>query len=709
MSSFRALGALSALALAACATTSNGPRADNRPGIDVDELHGMSVQDPYRWLEDVEGDGVKAWMDAQDAAAQKHLGALPGRSELEARLKALYYVDSVSIPVKRGSRYFYQRRPAGAEKSILYVREGDGAEQVLIDPNTLSKDGSVALGVWEPSKDGKRLAYAQKPNNADEATLYVMDVDTKQTSDVDVIEGAKYAEPSWTPDGAGFFYTWLPTDPSIPVADRPGYAEVRFHKVGTPATDDIQIHQRLNDPKTFIDGNLSDDGKWLFIKIWHGWAACELFVRPMPEGGHPSADFDTKGPWTPMAKGAKAMFNVYAHGGTFYIHTTHEAPRWRLFAVDPAKLDRAEWTEIVPEDPQAVLRSFSVVGGKLGLRYMKNAVFELRLVGLDGAGASPVALPALGSASSIVGTPDDDEAFFSFSSYTYAREIYRMSVSSGATEVFQKLDVPIDGSKFEVKQVWYPSKDGTKVSMFIVAKKGLELDGSHPTLLYGYGGFNISITPHFSAWIFPWLEAGGIYAVPNLRGGGEYGEAWHEAGMKTKKQNVFDDYLAAAGYLIEEGYTKSERLGIYGRSNGGLLVGAAMTQRPDLFKAVICGVPLLDMVRYHLFGSGMTWIPEYGSADDPAQFAAIHAYSPYHRVKPGTEYPALLMLSVDTDDRVDPMHARKFVASVQDATAGDAVTLLRIQVNAGHGGADMLRASVAKGVDMLSFLSSELK
>ena len=705
------LPAALALLLAACATTNtatDAQRLANQAGIDADELHGVTVADPYRWLEDVDGEGVKDWMAAQDQRARGHLAKLPGRDALQQRLQALYYVDSMSVPVKRGAYYFYERRPADVEKAILYAREGDGPEQVLLDPNTMSDDGSVAIGVWVPSKDGKRLAYGKKLNNADEATLYVMDVPTKETSEIDVIEGAKYAEPSWTPDGLGFYYTWLPTDPKIAVADRPGFAEVRFHRLGTEAAADVVVHHRLDDPTTFIDGNLSEDGRWLFIKIWHGWAECELFVRQMPEGGQPAAGFDPKAGWQPIAKGRKAMFNVYAHQGTFYIGTNDDAPHWKIVAVSPDRLDRSQWTDVVPEDEQAVLRSFSVVGGKLAVVYMKNAVSDIRIFGLDGKQSSRVALPALGTASKVVGNADDDEAFFSFSSYIYAEEIYRTSISTGETEVLEKLDVPIDPRGYEVEQVWFDSKDGTKVSMFIVHAQGIALDGSHPTLLYGYGGFNISITPHFQPWVFPWLERGGIYAVPNLRGGGEYGESWHAAGMKTNKQNVFDDFIAAGAYLVEKGYTKPERLGIYGRSNGGLLVGAAMTQRPDLFAAVICGVPLLDMVRYHLFGSGKTWIPEYGSADDPAQFAAIHAYSPYHRVVSGTAYPPLLMLSVDSDDRVDPMHARKFVAAVQDASAGQTKPLLRIETNAGHGGADLRRASVEKGVDMLSFLERAL-
>jgi len=673
------------------------------------------VPDPYRWLEDPKKVDVQAWMTAQDGVTRKFLGDLSGREELAARLKQLYYVDEIGTPYKRGGRYFIWKRPADAEKGIMYFKDSlDAKEQVLIDPNELSKGegGPVSLGSVTPTWDGKKVAYALRPNNADEAILYVMDVDTRKTSEIDVIEGAKYADPAWTADGSGFYYTWLPVDPKIPVADRPGYAEVRFHRLGTKASEDIVVHERLNDPKTFIDAQLSKNGRWLFLTVWHGWSENELYVKEMPGNGEPGKDFDPKSGWNSISQDRKARFKIKAHEDQFYIATNDEASHWKVVRVDPAKLERSNWVTVLKEDPKAVLKNATIVGGHLGATYMKNATSELRLYTLKGDFVRNIELPVLGSASSIVGNADDDEAFFSFSSFVYPRETYRTLIKSGETKVFSKSNVQVDSAAFDVKQVWYDSKDGTKVSMFIVHKKGLKLTGDNATLLYGYGGFNISLTPRFRATTYAWLEKGGVYAMPNLRGGGEYGEAWHKAGMLLNKQNVFDDYIAAAEYLIKEKYTSSAKLAISGRSNGGLLVGAAMTQRPDLYRAVICGVPLLDMVRYHLFGSGKTWIPEYGSADDAEQFKAIHAYSPYNKVVDGVAYPSQLMLATDADDRVDPMHARKFVAAVahaSSASSGDAPILLRIEKNAGHGGADAKAASVKEGVDWISYLLEMLK
>jgi prolyl oligopeptidase len=676
----------------------------------VEELHGVKVEDPYRWLEDASKADVKSWMDVQNKSARDYLSKLSQRDALQKRLTELYYVDEIGTPYKRGDHYFIWKRPANAEKGIMYFKDSlDAEEKVLLDPNELSKErGPVSLGTITPTWDGKTVAYALRPNNADEATLYVMDVKTRKTSKIDVIEGVKYADPSWTADGSGFYYTWLPTDPKISIADRPGYAEVRFHRLGTNPTEDILVHERLNDPKTFIDAQLSKSGRWLFLTIWHGWSSNEVFVKDMAGNGAPAADFDSKKGWRSISQGRKARFKIKAHEDKFYIATNDEASHWKVMLADPQSLDRAEWKTILPEDSEAVLKSFTIVGGHLGTTFMKNATSEIRIYSLLGSFVRTIDLPVLGSASSLVGNPEDDEAFFGFSSFVSPYETYRTSIKSGETKVFTKSNVKVDSSAFEVKQVWYPSKDGTKVSMFIVHKKGLTLTGDNPTLLYGYGGFNISLTPRFRASTYAWLEKGGVYAMPNLRGGGEYGESWHQAGMLTNKQNVFDDYIAAAEFLIQEKYTKTRRLAISGRSNGGLLVGAAMTQRPDLYQAVICGVPLLDMVRYHLFGSGKTWIPEYGSADDEEQFKAILAYSPYHQTKPGVAYPSLLMLATDADDRVDPLHARTFVAAIAHASSSDAAVLLRIEKNAGHGGADARAASVREGVDVLAYLIDSL-
>ena len=672
-----------------------------RAGDDADALHGVTVKDPYRWLEDVKSPDVQAWMTAENDLARAELSKLPERDAIASRLKELYYIDAVSAPRHRGDRFFYTRRHANKEKTIVYWKQGkDGAEKVLLDPNEWSKDGNVSLGVWTVSWDGKLVAYAVRKNNSDEATLYVADVATGKKSEIDVIEGAKYAEASWTPRGDGFYYTWLPTDPSIKTADRPGYAEVRYHKIGEDPKKDKIVREALHDPTTFLYADLSRDGRWLFLYVQHGWASVDLYVKDTKGG--------KKAEFNPLTVGKKAHFSAEAYKDRFYVTTDDGAPKSRVYAVDPKKLDRKDWKEIVPERADATIDGASIIGGRLAVSYLKNATSALEVLELDGKKVRDVPLPGVGTVGGPSGRSDEDAAYFSFTSFTTPSEIHEMSMKTGAAKLYAKVKVPVDASPFTVEQVFYPSKDGTRVSMFVVHRKDLKKDGSTRALLYGYGGFQISETSVFTASIYPWLERGGLYAVPNLRGGSEYGDEWHKQGMLTKKQNVFDDFIGAAEYLIKEGYTRPDRLAIHGASNGGLLVGAAVTQRPDLFSAALCGVPLLDMVRYHLFGSGKTWIGEYGSSDDAEQFKAIYAYSPYHHVKAGAKYPATLMLSADSDDRVDPLHARKFAAALQAASAGGPV-LLRIEKNSGHGGADMVKAAVQEGADRYAFALAHTK
>ncbi|MCY1046278.1 prolyl oligopeptidase family serine peptidase [Corallococcus sp. bb12-1] len=660
----------------------------------VDTLHGQQVADPYRWLEDEKSPEVQAWMKAQDGLARSAIDAMPGRDALAKRFKDLFYVDSVSAPARRGQRYFFMRTHKDKEKAIVYWREGEsGQEKVLLDPNGWSKDGTVSLGTWAPSWDGKRVAFAQKPNAADEAVLHVMDVASGEWSKVDVIEGAKYATPHWTPDGKGFYYEWLPTDASIPVDARPGYTTLKFHVLGQDPKNDVVVHERTGDPTTFLQGDLSRDGKYLFASVLRGWSENDVYWK------HP-ADKD----WRLLVKGKGAKYNVIPWKDRFYVVTDEGAPRQRVFGVDPKKSERANWKELVPEDPKASLEGVSLVGGHLALEYLKDATTELRIATLEGKPVRTVTLPGVGAASNLMGLEDQDDAYFAFSSFTTPRQVYRTSVKSGKVDLWAKVEVPMDPDAYTVEQVFYPSKDGTRVPMFLVYKKGLKKDGNAPTLLYGYGGFFVNMQPTFRASILPWLDAGGIYAVANLRGGGEYGTAWHDAGKGANKQNVFDDFAGAAEFLATQKYTQARKLAIYGGSNGGLLVGAAMTQRPELYGAVVCGVPLLDMVRYHLFGSGRTWVPEYGSAEDAAQFKTLYAYSPYHHVRQDVKYPALLMMSSDHDDRVDPMHARKFVAAVQNAKGNSAPTLLRIEANAGHGGADQVAKAIESSADMYAFL-----
>jgi prolyl oligopeptidase len=521
-----------------------------------------------------------------------------------------------------------------------------------------------------------------------------------------VIEGAKYASPSWTPDGLGFYYEYLPTDPAIPVDQRPGYTEIRFHRLGEDPKQDLLVHPRTGNPSTFLGQSLSEDGRYLFVYVMRGWNENDVYVATLPppsKQDRPAAPPTGAQQFRLLVAGKDATYSVLAHKDAFYILTNEGASRQRVFKVAAKAKERAQWKEVVPEDPEASLQDLRLVGGQLVLSYLRSAASELRVVGLDGRGMRAVSLPGLGTVGAVQGLSDDDELFFGFSSFTIPAQVYKTSVRADRSELWAKVDLPIDPQAFTVEQVWYSSKDGTPVSMFLVHRKDLVRDGSHPVLLYGYGGFNISLTPAFRSTLYPWLEAGGVYAVPNLRGGGEYGKAWHDAGKGHQKQNVFDDFIAAAEHLVTQRYTRPERLAIWGGSNGGLLVGAAMVQRPDLFGAVVCAVPLLDMVRYHLFGSGRTWIPEYGTAEDPKDFAVLRAYSPYHGVTKGARYPALLMLSADHDDRVDPMHARKFVAAVQ-AAAPQGLAWLRVEANAGHGGADRVKQTVEQYADQWAFL-----
>jgi prolyl oligopeptidase len=665
----------------------------------VENLHGTEVHDPYRWLEDGSSAEVQSWAKDQNAFARGRLDGLAGRGWLEKRLKEVSYVDATGVPKRAGSRLFFTRRKADQEKAVLYWRgDDDGVDHVLVDPNALSAGGTpTSLGEWVPSYDGKTLGYTTQENNADEATLYVKDVATGKVSDRDRIEGAKYASPSWTPAGDGFYYTWLPTDPSIPAAERPGKAEIRYHALGTDPAKDAVVRPATNDPEKFVGPDLSRDGHWLFAYLV-SYTSVDISYKDLRAPG---------GDWKSLVSRDDTEYSVDAWHDRFYVRTNEGASRFRVLRVDPATPDRKDWVEIVPEAPDAVLQDASVVGGQLALSYLRNAASEIELRTLDGKKVRSIKLPGIGSSSGLVGTPDGDEAFYDFSSFTHPPEIWRTSIATGRSRQWARRDVPVDPKPYTVEQVFYPSKDGTKIPMFLVHRSDAPKDGSMPFLLYGYGGFSVSLEPSFSARLYPWLEAGGGYAMANLRGGGEYGEDWHKAGALGNKQNVFDDFTAAGEYLVKEGWTKPERLAIQGGSNGGLLVGAALTQRPDLFKAVICEVPLLDMVRYHRFGSGRTWVSEYGSADKQEDFGWLYAYSPYHHVKAGTAYPAVLMASADSDDRVDPLHARKMTAALQAASTGGPV-LLRVEANAGHGGADQVSSAVAKAIDYYAFLFDQL-
>jgi prolyl oligopeptidase len=660
--------------------------------------HGVELGDPYRWLEDQGSPAVQAWMNAQDEFARARLARLPGRPEIAARLRQLLYIDSTSIPRRHGGRLFFSRTQPTSEKAVVYWQEGrEAPAQVLLDPNAWPRQGELSLGEWYPNRDGTKVAYTVHPNNGDEATLHVIDIATGQTSPVDVITGANYAIPSWTPEGDGFYYTWLPTDPAIPIAERPGHTELRFHALGTDPRGDRVIHERLGDASGFQHAFVSRDGRWLIRVVGHGWYSHDVYLRDLrqPASG-----------WRPLIVDRRAMFSVRPFRDHFYVHTNEGAARGRVFRIDAGGAQPRDWQEIVPERADATLQGFAIIGGRLVLNYLEDVASRVEIRDLEGRLERELSLPGIGSVAGPVGQPDEDEAFFSFTSFICPTEVHVVSIATGASQRWSRTESPVDADPYLTEQVWFPSRDGTQVSMFIVRRKDLIRDGSTRALLAGYGGFQVSQTPQFNASRFLWLERGGLIAIPHLRGGGEYGEQWHQAGMGTRKQNVFDDFIAAAECLIQHGYTRPELLAISGSSNGGLLVGAALTQRPDLFRVGLCSVPLLDMLRYHLVGAGMTWTSEYGSPEREDEFRALRAYSPYHRVVPGVRYPAVLMLSADGDDRVDPMHARKFAAALQAASTGGPV-LLRIERGSGHGGADRISATVEELADLYAFALAE--
>ncbi len=696
--------------------TGPGTLAGTRREDVADTLHGVRVSDPYRWLEQAKEPAVQAWMRARDDEARKALAALPLHGELARRFRELFYIDAISPPFREGKRYFYSRTHADKEKTIFYYREGaKGAEKVLLDPNTLSADGSVSVNMISPSPNGRYLAYALAKNNSDTAAVHLRDLDSGQEMAVDTIEGGRYAYPQWVPDATGFYYQWLPTDPAIPAEVLPGKAELRFHKLGTdPKTDEV-VHPALEDPTKGMGVGLGRGGRWLIVHVQHGSARTEVFFRDRkakvtktnPAAGVPARPTIGHG-FTPLIFGVDANYTVEEYKDKFYVRTDEGAPNGRIFVVDPKKPQRDQWKEIVPERKDAVLEYGTIVGGHLSLAFQKDMVSRTEIRRLDGSLVREVALPGLGSASAPGGREDEDEAYYYYASFTEMPQIFRTSIKTGKTELWEKIEYKADTSNMTVEQVKFASKDGTQVPMFVIHRKDLQKNGENPVLMTGYGGFGVSMSPSFSTRAVVWLEHGGVMAIPGLRGGGEYGETWHKAGMRDRKQNVFDDFIGAAEFLVREKYTKPEKLAISGGSNGGLLVGAVMVQRPELFKAVACGVPLLDMVRYHKFGSGATWVEEYGTADVAADFAFLHAYSPYHHIQEGAKYPALLMMSADSDDRVDPMHARKFAAAVAWATRSQNPVLLRIERNAGHGGADLVKSDVEYSADQYGFLMDQL-
>jgi prolyl oligopeptidase len=695
------------------------PVAEVKPVADM--FHGTRVVDNYRWLEDGNSPETQQWVAQEMAYTRGTLDHLAGRDAIQKRLTELLSIGSVTPPILAGRHYFYTRREGMQNQPILYVREKtsdglDGPDRVLVDANQLAADGTIALDWYQPSENGKYVAYGTSPSGSEMSTLHIIETKTG-TLLPDTIERTRAASVAWKLDNTGFYYTRYPKKGDVPAGQEMYNRHVFYHSLGDdPDQEDQLIFGEGRDPEDWPSVSLSNDGRWLLIHVSQGWTKSELFLMDLKKGTPP----------TRVTSGKDFLYGGEVYNDKLYITTNEDSPRYRVFVVDVGNYDRSAWKEIIPQT-DAVLQGVAVFGGKLCAQYEQNATSQLKLFDLDGKKLSDIALPAIGSVFGTTGRWDRGEMFFGFQSFTVPPTIYRAELPVhvitrptgpegdiiGMTSLWTKVDAPsIDPSAYEVDQEWFNSKDGTRVPMFVVHKKGLQKNGKNPTLLTAYGGFNLSLMPAFKPSAYLWLEHGGIYAVANLRGGAEFGEDWHRAGMLDKKQNVFDDMIAAAEHLITEKYTDKSHLAIQGGSNGGLLMGAMITQRPDLFRAVICQVPLLDMLHYQNFQIAKLWIPEYGTSENPDQFKWLYAYSPYHHVKPGTEYPAVLFMTADTDTRVDPMHARKMAAEMQaEAKNGSSTTrpiLLRIESKAGHGAGKPVTKQIEEFTDIYSFLFWQL-
>jgi prolyl oligopeptidase len=687
--------AAAALAIGASVLAQPIPTEKN---VVTETLHGVAVPDPFRWLE---GDDagkvtprVAEWTDAQNALTRKTLDGLPGRAKVESRLRELMEVTSVSAPSMRGNRYFHTKRDGKQNQSVLYVRNGhDGESRVLLDPNKLDEKGLVTLAWYSPNDDGTLLAYGTYRAGDENAVLRVMEVDGGK--DLGLVIDGKVGGVYWRPDSKGFFYRRLAD------VKNPYSGQIKYHAMGEePAKDKLLFEQYKEGPLATTWGpsaSVSRDARWMILGYSTSTKANDLWAVDLDRWFR-SGEFVK----TDVIVGADARSGGTVLGDTLYMLTTLDAPNGRVVAVDLNRPAKERWKTVIPERKDAVLDDLDMARGILVATYDHKASTQVRLFDLDGSNGRDLALPGIGSAR--VSTHDDrTEAYVSFSSFNYPSTIFRVDLATQERQEWDRVKVPVDPESVEVKQVTYSSKDGTPVTMFIVHKKGLKLDGNNPTVLTGYGGFGIGMSPRFSATSFPWYEAGGVVAIPNLRGGGEYGEAWHAAGMLDKKQNVFDDFHAAAEWLIANKYTSKEKLAVSGGSNGGLLVGAALTQRPALFAAVVCDVPLLDMVRYHRFLMARYWVPEYGSSEDAKQFEYLLRYSPYHNIKSGVKYPAVFLTAGENDMRVHPLHARKMAAALQ-ALGGEQPVLLWVDRDAGHGAGKPLNLRVRDQADEWMFL-----
>ncbi|MEM9837105.1 MAG: prolyl oligopeptidase family serine peptidase [Bacteroidota bacterium] len=661
-----------------------------------DDYHGTTVADEYRWLEDDNADDTKDWVSRQNDATFGYLENIPFRASLEERLTELINYPRLSSPYRVGEYYFFSKNSGLQNQSVIYYQKGlDGTPEVFIDPNAINSDGTTSISLMGPSKDNKYMAYSRSDAGSDWRKIYVREIATNKDLE-DELDWVKFTGAGWY--GDGFFYSRYPApEEGEELKGNNQYHSVWYHQLGTPQSEDELVYEDRENPSYYHYGGTTEEEDYLIMYAAPGTDGFATYYLPL-DGEKPDAS-----KMVALFSGTKNKSSIiHTEGKDFWALTDIDAPNYRLVKLnldDPAS---EKWEDILPES-ENLLQGVNTGGGFLFANYLEKATDRFYQMQYDGSDKKQIELPGLGSAGGFGGEKDDKELFYTFTSFTYPPTIFRYNLADGSSEPFFKPDLQFDPQDFEEKQVMYTSKDGTPVSMFIVHKKGLELDGNNPTYLYAYGGFNISLSPSFSSLRIALLENGGVYAMPNLRGGGEYGEAWHQGGMLKNKQNVFDDFIAAGEYLIAEGYTNKDKLAIAGGSNGGLLVGAAMTQRPDLFAVAFPAVGVMDMLRYHKFTVGKGWIPEYGSSEDPEMFPYLYAYSPLHNLKDGTEYPATMVTTADHDDRVVPAHSFKFAARLQAAHAGDNPVLIRIATDAGHGAGKPISKIIEEQADLWSF------
>ena len=672
----------------------------------TDDYHGTLVPDPYRWMEDVDAPETLEWIRQQNELTQAYLTQVPTREKINKRLTELWDFAKAGAPNKRGGYYFQERNSGLQNQSVLFVKSSLTAEpRVLLDPNTLSEDGTVALTSYSISKDGRRLAYATSASGSDWLTWHIRDVETGADLP-EKIEWSKFSGAAWLPDGSGFFYSRYDEPIEGGEYENANYNQkVFFHKLNTPQTQDVLAYARPDNREWGFQSGITDDGRYHALHIWQGTDVRNRFFY---------RDLQADDKFVELISDLEASYELIGNDGTqFYFFTNLDAPRGRLISIDITKPEKANWQTLIPE-AKAVLEGVTMVNDQFAALYNEDAHHSIRLFKLDGSPDGEIPFPALGSVAQINdlglhASRSDDELFYAFQSFLYPTTVFRYDFKTRSAEVIDSPELDFDPTVYETQQVFVTSKDGTKVPMYLTHKKGLKRDRQNPTLLYGYGGFNISVMPAFAVSRLIWLELGGVYASANMRGGAEYGEDWHKGGMIGSKQNVFDDFISCAEWLIAEGITSTPKLAVEGRSNGGLLIGACMTQRPDLFGACLPIVGVMDMLRFNKFTIGWAWVSDYGSPEDPEQFKTLHAYSPYHNLKPGTKYPPTLVLTGDHDDRVVPGHSFKFAARLQACQGGDAPTLIRIQTKAGHGFGKPTKILIDELADIYSFLVNELK